>query len=305
MSYDNYKAFERSMLDPQFDVRNSLELLAQTHPDSLYEAIKNVMHTANIDSDVDRVQLTERMFEVVSLRHQEQRVAKPLYLRLLLAYGPVLNPDQLKKLMGAEEGVFKFDVADLNQSFEGVYMHPALAINLNARHPVNGESVGYICKRLWGWYALEDHLARQVGRCENPAVVGALLEHEPFALMARNVTLQRAVLEDPRVLAHVITHKAYKTSDAFRVLSAGIRTPDPALFQAALDAVSGWSRDESTYYMQHASAQVMCVLLNKDFRGATGVAKERVAIADSIFSEIGNGARKGREEYLSPVGMSR
>lgn len=304
MSYDTYKAFEKSMLDSEFDVRNSLELLAQNHSDSMYDSIKNVMHVPNIVPEVDRVRLTERMFEVIALRHQEQRVAKPLFLRLLLAYGPVLKPEQLEKLMG-EEGVLKIDVADLNQSFEGVYQHPALALNINLRYKMNAEAIGYLNKRLWGWYAFEDHLARQIGRCENPAIVGALLEHEPFAQMANRVTLKNEVLEDPRVLAHVIAHKAYKSSDSFRVLSAGIRTPDPALFQAALETISGWSKDESSYYMQHANAQVMCVLLSKNFRNSTGETKRRFEIADALFSEIGNSARKGREDLMSPVGMAR
>ncbi|WP_342366706.1 hypothetical protein ACOK4R_31795 (plasmid) [Pseudomonas fluorescens] len=303
MSYDTYKAFERSMLDAQFDAKNSLDLLAQNHSDSLYETVKNVMHAANILPQVDRVQLTERMFEVIALRHQKQRVAKPLFLRLLLAYGPVLKPEQLDKLMG-DDGVLKVDVDDLNQSFEGVYQHPALSLNLNVRHQVNAQSIGYLCKRLWGWYALEDHLSRQVGRCESSAIVGELLAHEPFAHMARRLTLKTQVLEDPRVLAHVVAHKAYKSSENFRVLSAGLRTPDEALFQATLETVSGWSRAESTHYMQHSTAQVMCVLLGKDFRGATGDLKRRVEIANSVFSEIGNTARKGREDYMSAVGMA-
>lgn len=303
MTFDAFRAFQQSLLADAFHPDQSLELLQATKPDSLYETIKGVMHTPNVEPDVDRVRLTQRMFDVVALRHETQRLPTPLYLRLLLAYGPVLPVEALDRLMG-EKGVFVIDMCDLNQTFNA-YSHAASAININLRYPINPQAVRYMAQRLWGWFDFEDHLVRQASRCENSSIVGELLEFEPFAEQAKRIHLKTEVLEDARVLAHVVTHKAYKSSDSFRVLSAGIRTQDPALFQAALEAVAGWSRDESTYYMQHTTASVMSVLLHKDFRNATGEQKRRAEMADAVFVEIGNTARKGREQVLPSLGMAR
>lgn len=304
MDYDRYKALETAFLGQDFDPFACAERVAGDHLVSVLESLKNVMHLSNLRPDIDRAWLTRRVFSVWMARSQQEKIHIHFSIKVLLTYGPVLPLAELKELRQAP-GPFSFNADDLNAMPDSLARSLASSLNINTRHFLQPESVRYLVSSLWGWFGLQEEIHSQASRCTNAAVLGELVTFEPFAKTLSRCCLKPEALADERVLAHVVAYRAYKESDSFRVLSAGIRAKDDALFTATLESVAGWSENEKHFYYRHGSAQAMSLLLNKYFGSAVGETRVRVDQAKRFFSEIGEKARGGREHLMSAVGMER
>lgn len=304
MDYDRYKTLEAAFLADDFDPSACAQRVAGDHLVSVLDSIKNVMHLSNLRHDIDRAWLARRLFSFWMARSQQENIRPHFSVKVLLAYGTALPLAELKQMMQSP-GPFALNADDLNKLSDSAARSLASSLSINARHSMQPESVRYLVASLWSWFGLQEEILSQASRCTNAAVLGELVTFEPFAKALSRCCLKPEALADDRVLTHVVAYRAYKESDSFRVLSAGIRAKDNALFTATLESVAGWSENEKHPYYRPGSAQAMSLLLNKYFGSEVGETRVRVDHANRVFSEIGGKAKAGREHLMAPVGMSR